>query len=83
MITIRLIQIPDLEYEEFYQIRREIMLKAPWALLNSDYFREDKIGYFHFWDSDYIPDELRKFKVDPPNLPEYDFSEILSNINLD
>ncbi len=72
----RLIKIENCDYQTFYAIRLEIIRKVAWALLNSEYLKEDSIALFYFWDSDYIPDVLMKYRVQPPFEKNFDFSHI-------
>lgn len=73
----RLIEIPNCDYQTFYAIRLEILRKVPHSLLNSEYLKEDSIAYFYLWDSDYIPEVLMKYRVQPPHEKEsFDFSHI-------
>lgn len=62
----RLIKIPDLEYEQYEKIRDAIYSVIPFALLNQQYSKKLKTGFFNFWDVAYIPDELKKYIVQPP-----------------
>ena len=62
----RLIKIPDLEYEQYEKIRDAIYSVIPFALLNQQYCKSMKTGFFNFWDVAYIPEELRQFIVQPP-----------------
>lgn len=62
----RMLKIPDLEYEDFKKIRWAILKHIPFALLEVVYERDHKIGFFNFWDVEYIPKQLRKFIVQPP-----------------
>lgn len=62
----RLLRIPDLEYEDFTKIRWAILKHIPFAVIEIIYESEHKIGYFNFWDVEYIPLQLRKFIVQPP-----------------
>ena len=62
----RMLKIPDLEYEEFVAIRDVILDNVPFAMINEIYHGKRKTGYFYFWDSDYIPMKLRKFILQPP-----------------
>ena len=72
----RMIKIPNCEYALFYAIRLEILRKADFALFQTEYLKEDKIAFFHFWDTAYIPEELKTFIVKPPHEPKFDFSNI-------
>lgn len=62
----RLIKIPDLEYVQYEKIRDAIYSVIPFALLNQQYSKKLKTGFFNFWDVAYIPEELRKYIVQPP-----------------
>jgi len=62
----RLVKIPNLEYEDFAEIRRQILDHTDFSLVNTEYERDLKRGFFFFWDSDYIPEMLKPFKVMSP-----------------
>ena len=62
----RLLKIPDLEYDDFEAIRWAIYKHIPFAVINEAYLSKQKIGFFNFWDVEYIPMQLRQFIVQPP-----------------
>lgn len=62
----RLIKIPNLEYKDFETIRDTIDTIIPFAVIDVRYNPHLKLGIFNFWDSDYIPEELKGFIVQPP-----------------
>ena len=62
----RLVSIPNCEHETFNVIRNTIMKNIPWAIINQDYSKDLKQAIFNFWDVEYIPDELKKYIVQPP-----------------
>lgn len=69
----RLVKIPNLEYNQYEQIRDAIYSKIPYALLNNEYSKGLRIGYFNFWDVAYIPELLRKYIMQPPvNREDFD-----------
>lgn len=72
----RIIKIPNCPYPTFDEIRDEILSKVPFALINDVYHQKAEIAYFYFWDSDYIPDELKRFIMQPPLEVKFDFSHI-------
>ena len=72
----RIIKIPKCEPKLFQEIRKEILRKVPFALINSEYLEHDKTGFFYFWDSDYIPPKLERYRIQPPAEPKFDFSNI-------
>ena len=72
----RMLKIPNCDYEIFYAIRKEILRKVPFALINSEYLKEDKLAFYYFWDTDYIPEELEAFIVKPPHEAKFDFRSI-------
>lgn len=72
----RMVKIPNCSYELFCAIRLEILKKVPLALINSEYLGEEKLGFFYFGDTDYIPIEMKEFIVKPPHEPKFDFSLI-------
>lgn len=72
----RIIKIPNCPYNVYYEIRTEILKKVPFALLNSEYLSDDAVAFFYFWDSDYIPEELMKYRIQPPQEKRFDFSHI-------
>jgi len=62
----RTIKLKDCSYERYNAIRNAIIEVIPFALLNQGYSADLKEGFFNFWDSDYIPDELKEFILQPP-----------------
>jgi hypothetical protein len=62
----RLVRIPNLEYEDYERLRDAMFDVIPFAIICPEYSKKLKTGFFNFWDSDYIPDELQKFIVQPP-----------------
>ncbi len=62
----RLVKLENIEYDEWELIFRSILEVIPFALLNQGYNRELKMGFFNFWDSDYVPSELKPFIMQPP-----------------
>ena len=53
-------------YEKFGRIRGAILQHIPFALINDTYDPETGIAYFNFWDTEYIPKQLKQFIVQPP-----------------
>ena len=64
----RMITIPDCEYEKFNSMRQQVLDTTPYGLLNDIYDSKNKIGYLYFWDTDYIPDEWEQYIVRPINV---------------
>lgn len=62
----RMIKIENCSYHKYDIIRNAIMSVIPYALINQDYSKELKLAVFNFWDSDYIPKDLKKFIMQPP-----------------
>lgn len=62
----RMVRIPEISYEDFNAIRDVLLDNVPFALINDIYHSKQETAYFYFWDSDYIPDVLRPFIVQPP-----------------
>jgi hypothetical protein len=62
----RLVKIPNLAYETFERIRDTIDSNIPFAVIDMRYSPKLKVGIFNFWDSDYIPEEMKPFIVQPP-----------------
>jgi len=62
----RLVKIENCSYEKYNAIRNAIYQNIPFALINNEYSKELRTAYFNFWDSDYIPEQLRKHIVQPP-----------------
>jgi hypothetical protein len=62
----RLVKIPNLEYKDFEIIRDTIDANIPFAVIDMRYSPKLKVGIFNFWDSDYIPENLQQFIVQPP-----------------
>jgi len=54
-----------MSHDKYAAILKEILKTVPFALLNAEY--NDGVGFFYFWDSDYIPDILKQFIVNPPS----------------
>ena len=90
MITMRMVKFEDCEYEDFYKKRLLILRDIPYALLNAEYLKEDKIAYFYFWDSDYVPEAWKPWIVRPTNVnsdkegvsEEYASSQGILNLNV-
>ncbi len=57
-------------YETFEAIRDVICSEVPFALINAMYSKKLGEAFFNFWDSDYIPDDLKKFIMNPPTSRE-------------
>lgn len=62
----RLVKIPDLEYKDYEVIRDTIDSNIPFAIIDMRYSPKLKVGIFNFWDSNYIPDEMKQFIMQPP-----------------
>lgn len=62
----RLIKIENCSYERYEKIRDAIYSVIPFAVLNNEYSKNLRTGFFNFWDVAYIPDELKKYIVQPP-----------------
>jgi len=62
----RLVKIPKLEYSSFEKLRDAIDSIIPFAVIDIRYSPKLKVGIFNFWDSDYIPEEMKPFIVQPP-----------------
>ena len=62
----RTVRIEKLEYAEYGEIMDSITETIPVALLNQYYSARLHTGFFSFWDSDYIPDEMKPFILQPP-----------------
>jgi len=62
----RLIKIEQCDYKTYSTIRDTIMEVIPFALINQDYSPNLKVAIFNFWDVAYIPEELRKYIMQPP-----------------
>ena len=56
----------EIPYEKFNKIRGAILKHIPFALINDTYDSETGIAYFNFWDTEYIPKQLKKYIVQPP-----------------
>ena len=61
----RMLKRENCSYEDWYAMRLEVLRKTPFALINSEYLKEDKIGFLYFWDSDYIPKKWDGYIVRP------------------
>ncbi len=62
----RTASIDKLEYEKYNAITKAIIKVMPFALVNQGYNKELKIGFWNFWDSDYIPPVLQGYIQRPP-----------------
>lgn len=62
----RIVKIPECEYEFFVKIRDVILDHVPFSIINDIYHEKRKTAYFYFWDSDYIPIQLHPFIMQPP-----------------
>lgn len=75
----RMLKIPNLEYEQYNAIRNSIYKTIPFAIINNEYLPDLKMGFFNFWDVAYIPDVLRKYIMQPPVSRE-DFDKMKAEI---
>ena len=57
----RMLKREDCSYEDWYAMRLRVLREAPYGLLNSEYLKEERIGFLYFWDSDYIPKDWEKW----------------------
>jgi hypothetical protein len=62
----RTVKLVNCSYEKFNKIRDVIYNNIPFALIHIGYSPELQVAIFNFWDSDYIPDELKPFIMQPP-----------------
>jgi len=62
----RLCKISNLEYPDFEKIRDVLYANIPFAVIHVGYSPKLKVGIFNFWDSDYIPDEMKPNIMQPP-----------------
>lgn len=62
----RLIKIPNCSYEQYCKIADTIYEVIPFALINDAYRGNLQTAFFNFWDVSYIPEDLRKYIVQPP-----------------
>lgn len=62
----RLIQIKNCSYGKFEKIRDAIYEVIPFAIINQGYSKKLNLAIFNFWDVAYIPEELRKYILQPP-----------------
>lgn len=61
----RMVKREECSYEEFYQMRLQVLRQTPYGLLNTEYLKEDKVAFFYFWDSDYIPKDWEQWVIRP------------------
>lgn len=61
----RLVKI-ECTYDIFVKIRNAIDKNIPFAVIDIRYNPDLKYTIINFWDSDYIPEELIPFIVQPP-----------------
>lgn len=66
----RTIIIPDCSYEKYRAIMDAIMDTIPFAVLNQNYSQNTQKAMINFWDSDYIPEELKEYMLIPSTLRE-------------
>jgi len=66
----RMLEIPNLEYDKFRAMADAILEVIPFSLVNLEYSAKHKTGYFYFWDVSYIPESLIKFAKFPPKTHE-------------
>lgn len=66
----RMLEIPNLEYEKFRAIADAILEVIPFSLVNLEYSAKLKTGFFYFWDVSYIPESLLKYARFPPKTHE-------------
>lgn len=66
----RMLEIPDMEYEKFRAVADAILEVIPFSLVNLEYSKKLKTGFFYFWDVSYIPDSLIKYAKFPPKTHE-------------
>ena len=65
----RMIQVPlSNGYDDYNIIRDTLFDIIPFGMINSEFVDNGvtKTGYFTFFDSDYIPDILKKYCKNPP-----------------
>lgn len=62
----RTVKIPECPYKLFENIRDIILETAPWATLKESYSTQLHIAVFTFNDSQYIPEDLKPFMLEPP-----------------
>ena len=61
----RMVKRTNATYEDFVDMRQQILDTAPFGLINDIYDRKNMIAYLYFWDSDYIPEEWEEWIVRP------------------
>lgn len=62
----RLVKIEHITYKSFNKLRNILLKYVPWAIRNDIFEDKSKTAYIMFEDSDYIPDILIDFVVNPP-----------------
>lgn len=62
----RLIKIENCSYESYSKIANAIYSVIPFALINDAYRKDLRTAFFNFWDVEYIPEELKKYILQPP-----------------
>jgi len=70
---VRLVKIPNLNYQDFQLVRNMLYASIPYALISNTFC--ENAGFFQFWDESYIPAELHKYILSPVN------PTLLSNLN--
>lgn len=66
----RMLEIPNLEYNKYRGIADAILEVIPFSLVNMEYSKKLNIGFFYFWDVSYIPKSLIKYAKFPPKIHE-------------
>ncbi|MHA1382338.1 MAG: hypothetical protein ACTSR3_01130 [Candidatus Helarchaeota archaeon] len=64
----KLVKIENCGHELYARILGILLKEIPFALINQAY--NNTIAYFMFWDSAYVPEELKKYIVEIPENPE-------------
>lgn len=65
----RMLQIPGLSYNQYAAIVDAIDSTIPFAILECRYNPRTLTAFIYFWDVEYIPEPLLKYRVAPPHEP--------------
>jgi len=63
----RLIVIDNSDYNSYEILRDKLYKEIPYAIVHIGYSKLLKRIVINFWDSDYIPNDLKKYILKPSN----------------
>jgi hypothetical protein len=59
----KLVKIEGCSYDSYSKIADAIYSVTPFALINDAYRKELRTAFFNFWDTEYIPEKLKKYTM--------------------